>query len=488
MGVKQLNQSVETVARLVAAVMGIGFLATVVAIPVIFSSGSVRIGIQQSTLHVDGVAVVLSALVLGLSALIQSFAIRYLRGDPRQLWFVATSSLLAGFTILMVCSGSVAVFAVGWIGAGGALILLLRTYFPLTQARRGVRATAVRFILADTAFVSAVLVLMVSGGGDLSWGRLGAVVAGLTAPVQIILASLLLASALARSSQIPFQGWLPFTLATPTPVSALMHAGVVNGGAILLFRFAPAIAVHTSVMTLCFLAGATTLIYATGVRLVRADVKGRLVFSTMGQMGFMIMACGLGLFAAAIFHLIAHSLFKSALFLGAGSGVNQHAISRDLPAPKPLTRVNFGVAIAVGVLVPGAALLATEMVLSPTTSAATIGLLGFVSLTASVAFASALITHFTLRTFVSSVTVTVLLVVGYVAFLHTFTAALQPALQTDFPITAAPAWLLLLPGIGLLGLQLLASTPRLNGLSNLLYARAVTTTVSRPPTVQKVLP
>ncbi|WP_104089455.1 proton-conducting transporter membrane subunit [Cryobacterium sp. N19] len=479
----QLNQPAEVVARLVAVVMGVGFLVTVVAIPVIFSSGSLRVGIQRSTLQVDGLAVVLSALVLGLSALIQSFAIRYLRGDSRQLWFVAASALLTGFTVLMVCAGSVAVFAVGWIGAGAALVLLLGTYFPLAQARRGKRATAVRFILADAAFVSAVVVLLVAGGGDLSWARLGAVVTGLPVPVQVIVAGLLTTGAFARSSQIPFHGWLPFTLAAPTPVSALMHAGVVNAGAILLFRFAPAIALHASVMTIVFLVGATTLTYAAAVRLVRADVKGRLVFSTMGQMGFMIMACGLGLFAAAIFHLIAHSLFKSALFLGAGAGITQHTVSRDLPDPKPRTRVSYGIAVAVGVLVPGGTLLAAKLVLAPTASAATIGLLGFVSLTASVALASALITHFTLRTFVSGVGATVLLLVGYVAFLHTFTAALQPV----FSITAAPAWLLLLPGLSLLGVQLLASTQCLTGFRNLVYARAVTTTVSRPPSVQRVV-
>jgi NAD(P)H-quinone oxidoreductase subunit 5 len=473
----------EVVARLVATMIGVAFVIAVAAIPRVFSSPPAPVGVGQTTLHWDGLAVVLSALVLGLSTLIQAFAIRYLRGDTRQLWFVASCTLLTGFTVLMVSAGSVAVFAVGWIGAGLALLLLLGTYWPLAQARRGVRSTAVRFIIADAAFVLAVIVLLAAAGGDVSWGQLAAVCAALPLPGQLIVAALLVTGALARSSQIPFQGWLPFTLAAPTPVSALMHAGVVNAGAILLFRFAPVIAVHASVMTVVFLAGAATLTYAAAVRLVRADVKGRLVFSTMGQMGFMIMACGLGLFAAAIFHLIAHSLFKSALFLGAGTGVNEHAIDRDLPPVTPHTRASLGVSIVVGVVVPTATLLTVTLILFPSTSAATLGLLGFVSLTASVALAFALMTNFTLRTFVGGIGATMLLAAGYVVFLHTFTSAIQPAL----PISAAPAWLLLLPALALLGLQLLASTRWLGGIRDLLYARSLTATVSRPPTVTGVL-
>ncbi|QNE46230.1 hypothetical protein F1C58_04430 [Glaciihabitans sp. INWT7] len=475
--------SAEVVARLVATMIGVGFVVAVAAIPVVFASTIVSVGVGQTTLQLDGLAVVLSALVLGLTTLIQAFAIRYLRGDTRQLWFVASSTLLTGFTLLMVCAGSVAVFAVGWIGAGGALLLLLATYRPLAQAQRGVRSTALRFIIADSAFVLAVILLLAASGGDVSWAQLAAVFAALPLPGELIVAALLVTGALARSSQVPFQGWLPFTLAAPTPVSALMHAGVVNAGAILLFRFAPVIAMHASVMTAVFLAGAATLTYAAAVRLVRADVKGRLVFSTMGQMGFMIMACGLGLFAAAIFHLIAHSLFKSALFLGAGMGVNEHAIDRDLPPVKPHTRASIGVSIVVGVVVPTATLLAVNLILFPTTSAATLGLLGFVSLTASVALAFALITNFTVRTFAAGIGATVLLAAGYVVFLHRFTEALQPA----FPISAAPAWLLLLPALGLLGLQLLASTRWLTGVRDLLYVRSLTATVPRPPTAPGVM-
>ncbi|TFC30318.1 hypothetical protein E3O53_10415 [Cryobacterium sp. TMT2-18-3] len=146
------------------------------------------------------------------------------------------------------------------------------------------------------------------------------------------------------------------------------HSGVVNAGAILLIRFAPAIAPHQSVMIGVFVAGAVTLVYASAVRLVRPDVKGRLVFSTMAQMGFMIMACGLGVFAAAIFHLVAHSLFKSTLSLGAGMGVRHHAVDRDLPPRQIQSPFALAAAMTLSVLVPLAALTAAEWVFSPTVS------------------------------------------------------------------------------------------------------------------------
>ena len=481
---KDIAGRADVAARMTATALGLGFVTAVVAMPMILISGVARVGFGETQLQVDGLAVVMSVLVLGLSALIQSFAVRYLRGDPRQIWFVGTATLLTGLTVVMVCAGSVAVFAVAWIGAGGALVLLLATYSPRSQARQGVRATAVRFVIADAAFLVALGLLLASAGGDVSWQRLGTVIETLPLQVQLLVAGLLVTAALARSAQIPFHGWLPFTLAAPTPVSALMHAGVVNAGAILLFRFAPAITAHPAIMTVVFLAGASTLVYAAALRLVRADVKGRLVFSTMGQMGFMIMTCGLGLFAAAIFHLVAHSLFKSALFLSAGTGISEHAVTRDLPIPRSHTRATVAVAVSLAVVVPAIALLVAKLVFSPTVSLATMGLLAFVYITAAMALASALTTNFSARTVAAGVTAIVALSIGYVSFLEIFSGAIESAL----PTAAASAWLLAVPVVGLAAVQLLARNPRwLAGLRDLLFTRSVTATVSSVPSARGVL-
>jgi NAD(P)H-quinone oxidoreductase subunit 5 len=429
------------------------------------------------SLQFDALAIVLTAMVLGLSALIQLFAIRYLRGDVRQGWFVGAASLLTGFTVLMVSAGSVAVFAAAWVGAGMSLLLLLATYWPLEQAREGIRRTAIRFAIADAAVIAGAIILVVSAGGDVSLAQAGDVAAGLPLALQLTVAALLVLGALARSSQIPFQGWLPFTLAAPTPVSALMHAGVVNAGAILVIRFAPVIAVHQTIMVIIFLAGASTLVYATAVRLVRPDVKGRLVFSTMAQMGFMIMACGLGLFAAAIFHLIAHSLFKSSLFLGAGMGVRRHSVARNLPARTAPSGWTTAGAVSLAVIVPVVALTTAKLALDPSVTAASLGLLAFVSLTASVALGSALLTNLSPRTAATSIGVTVALSWGYVAFLQLFTSALQPPLA----VMAAPAWLFIVPALGLVVVQLVAHNPRtLPWLRDYMYAGSLASGLGRP--------
>ncbi|TFC56376.1 hypothetical protein E3O62_13005 [Cryobacterium sp. TMT2-15-1] len=476
----RLGRSGELVARIAAAVVSLGFVftaAVAVAVSTLWT-GSIQVGFGETSVQLDTLALIMSMLVLGLSSLIQGFAVRYLRGDPRQIWFVVTANLLTGFTVLMVCAGSVALFACAWVGAGAALVLLLATYWPLAQAREGVWRTVVRFGAADTAFLLAVAVLLVGAGGDLSFDQLGAGASGLSAPAQLTLAVLLVLAALARSSQIPFQGWLPFTLGAPTPVSALLHAGVVNAGAILLLRFAPAIAPHRSVMIVVCVVGAATLVFASAVRLARPDVKGRLVFSTMAQMGFMIMACGLGLFAAAIFHLVAHSLYKSTLFLGAGTGVRQHATDRDLPTRTAPSRLVAGLAVAISVTVTVAVLVAAKLVLSPAVSPSSIGLLAFVALTAGVTLAVALATHFSIRTTVVGTTVTAAVGIGYVAFLHLFTGALEPGV----PVQGAPGWLLVLPAVGLIAVELLArSSTGAVWLRDRVYTSALAASLPRNP-------
>ena len=476
--------SADTIARVAAAVVAGGFLVTVALSPLVMASEPRNMGFGASGIRIDVLGLILSMLALGLSALIQTLATRYLRGDVRQIWFVTTSNLLTGSTVLMACAGSVVVFAVAWIAAGGALILLLATYWPLAQARAGVRRTAVRFLIADIAFLAGVSTLLVVARGDISLDRLGDITSSMPLPAQMGVAAALVAPALARSSQLPFQGWLPYTLAAPTPVSALMHAGVVNAGAILLIRFSSVIATHQLIMIAIFLAGASTLIYASTMRLIRPDVKGRLVFSTMAQMGFMIMTCGLGLFAAAIFHLIAHSLFKSALFLGAGMGVRHRAVDRDLPAAPSPSRWTMVLAVGLAVIVPLVALAGAKLVFSPSLTAAGLGLLAFVAFTAGVALGSAFTTNFTLRTVTTGVAATVVLAVGYVTFLDAFAEILEPPIA----IAGAPAWLLVLPAAGLLMLLVLARNSRkLSPLGDAIYARSVASTQRTPLPMKGVL-
>ena len=459
----------NSVARSASTAIGLSFGGSIVLAVAVAADSSITLTPDGTTgLEWDLLAAILAVTVLGLSWTIQAFAIRYLRGDTRQVWFVVSANLLTGFTVVMVVAGSVAMFAVGWVGAGASLIMLLATYWPLPQAREGVRRTALRFVVADSAFVVAIAVLMITAAGDIGFDDLDSVVETMHPMVLAITALLLVVSALARSSQIPFQGWLPATLAAPTPVSALMHAGVVNAGAVLVVRFVPVVTQVQVVMLIVFFAGALTLVFASAIRIVKPDVKGRLVFSTMGQMGFMMMACGLGAFAAAIFHLIAHSLYKSALFLGAGMGVRDHAEQRAWPVAAPGRRGLTVIAVLIGVSAPPVALISAQTLIAPDISAASVALLCFVGLTGGVATGALLARRFTPAMLTLALIASGVLAFGYVAALSLF----ENSLGIQEPTFESPAWLVLLPAAALAAIFLVVSrSSRISPRFDWLYPR-----------------
>ncbi len=139
-------------------------------------------------------------------------------------------------------------------------------------------------------------------------------------------------AALLKSAQFPTHGWLTEVMETPTPVSALLHAGVVNGGGFLLIRFADLMLQAPAVLAVLVLVGGFTAILAGAVMLTQSAIKSSLAWSTIGQMGFMIMQCGLALFPIALLHIVAHSLYKAHVFLGSGAAVETVAANRR-PGP-----------------------------------------------------------------------------------------------------------------------------------------------------------
>ena len=170
-----------------------------------------------------------------------------------------------------MASDTLVVLALGWTAAGVALCLLLATYWRLAPARDGVRRTAVSFLIGDLALWSAVgLIAATQGTVELvRAGRRGA-----RRPVIAPAAALVVVAALSRSAQIPFHRWLPATLAAPTPVSALLHAGVVNAGGVLLIKLGPVITSSGPVQALIILAGLATLAWRAAIMLAKPDVKG----------------------------------------------------------------------------------------------------------------------------------------------------------------------------------------------------------------------
>ena len=458
-----------TLAGVGAAVAGIAVLMRVTA-----SAALGTIDAPLLSANLDTLALVMATLILSLSAVIQSFAVRYLRGDSRQLWFVVWANLVTASSVAMVCAATVLGFAIAWIVAGVSLVALLRTYPKLTQARDGVRRTAIRFAIGDMALALAVGTLLFSAHGDVPFAN----AARLPAVAGAAVALLLVVAALARSSQLPFHGWLPATLAAPTPVSALMHAGVVNAGAILIIRFSPVIGQHRLAMALVFLAGATTLVFASAVRLVKSDVKGRLVFSTIAQMGFMMLACGMGAYGAAVFHLIAHGLFKSTLFLGAGTGVAREASRRAWPVreiPRWPQRI---VAILLATAVPIAAIAAARFVTGVHLDTASSALQLFVVFTAAVAFGAMLWARLSVGAVLLGTTAMALLAIGYTIAV----AAFDTALHLKAPPAAVSPWWLVTPAAALLVLWLFSRVRWRGRLVRWAYVRALSMGTPLTPT------
>jgi NAD(P)H-quinone oxidoreductase subunit 5 len=465
------RSSADLGSRIAAYLTAIGWIAAICLALLRIVTPGVKgtAGVALPGLTIDWLAVLMLVLVLGLSTLIQFFAVRYLRGDPRQVWFVVTANLVTAATALMVCASTVLGFGLAWIAAGASLIALLATYSHLPQARDGVRRTAIRFAVGDLPLIVVVVVLLVMAGGDVAFADLGRSMAALPPALATALAILLVVPALARSSQVPFHGWLPATLAAPTPVSALMHAGVVNAGAILILRFSPAIGESVIAMAVVFCAGALTLGFASAVRLVKPDVKGRLVFSTMAQMGFMMLACGMGAFAAAVFHLIAHGLFKSTLFLSAGSGIARDAQQRAWPSRQRVRWPQATASLALAVAVPIGSIIGARVLLGIQLTPASQALQIFVVFTAAVVLGTTLLAHFSTTTATLGSLGIVMLTFGYTAFISVFDATLR-----FVPAPAAVnAWWLIVPGGALLVLQLLQHVRSGTGISHRLYARAL---------------
>ncbi len=358
--------------RATAAATGLAFVVALAVAVQVAASGRVSAVLEPSEgaapagLTADRVGAILLLLVLGVSAVVQAFAVRYLRGDVRAARFAAGAGLLTAATAATVTAATLVGLAVAWSLAGLALLGLLGLYRGHPAADEGVRRTRLAFAVGDGALWLAVA-LAVATWGDLDLRALGEEAPALARDTAALtaVACLLVVAALARCAQLPLQGWLPATLAAPTPVSALLHAGVVNAGGVLLVRLGPVFGASAAATHLAFAAGAATAAYGTALMLARPDVKGRLAHSTTAQMGFMLVACALGAFTAAVLHLVAHAMYKAALFLGSGGAVGRHVRRRKAPPRAALARAARLRIAATAVLAPAATLGAAAWLLGP---------------------------------------------------------------------------------------------------------------------------
>ena len=306
--------------------------------------------------YFDSLSAIMLTLVAFLLAVVTRFSVNYLAGDLNQGRFTKWLCLTGGSVLMLVISGNLIQFALAWSATSWFLHKLL-VFYP--DRPGAVLAARKKFLISRLGDVCLLAVLALVFNGFHSWEFSEIFAASrqihetgvVPDHCEINAICLMLAvGAMLKSAQFPFHSWLPDTMETPTPVSALMHAGIINAGGFLVIRMNPLVTLSPAALSVLALFGAFTALFASLVMLTHASVKRSLAFSTVAQMGFMMLECGLGAFSLAVLHIVAHSLYKAHAFLSSGSIVRlakSEWVPVEKPGAHPLTLVaSFATAIA----------------------------------------------------------------------------------------------------------------------------------------------
>ncbi|MCU0985939.1 MAG: oxidoreductase [Acetobacteraceae bacterium] len=276
--------------------------------------------------HLDALSAVLFILVAFIGAVVLRYSRNYLAGDPGHAAFLRGLSLTLAAVLTLIVAGNLLLLAAAWVATSLGLNRLLLFYGERQAARFAAAKEFAVSRLGDAALITAfVLIVAVVGRGDIASVRAAAeaMAASGEAPGALGLAAVLIVlAALLKSAQFPTHGWLLEVMETPTPVSALLHAGIINAGGFLVLRFADVMILPGPALEVLALVGGLTAIFGSVVMLTQTSVKVSLAWSTVAQMGFMMLQCGLGAFSAALLHIVAHSLYKAHAFLASGSVID----------------------------------------------------------------------------------------------------------------------------------------------------------------------
>ena len=299
-------------------------------------------------LLVDPLSVTMALFVTGVGALIHLYAIGYMHGDRDFSKFFVYLNLFAFSMLVLVLGDNLALTFLGWEGVGVCSYLLISFWFTEEANAAAGKKAFITNRVGDWGFMLAMFWAFGALGSvrylDL-FGHAGSL-ASSTATVIVIL---LFVGAAGKSAQLPLYIWLPDAMAGPTPVSALIHAAtMVTAGVYLMVRVNPLIAAADAwAPDAIAWVGVATALFAAGAAMAQNDIKKVLAYSTISQLGYMMLAVGTGAYVAAIFHMVTHAFFKALLFLGSGSVI--HALDGDqdmrrygaLRAAMPVTAVTF---------------------------------------------------------------------------------------------------------------------------------------------------
>jgi NADH-quinone oxidoreductase subunit L len=394
--------------------------------------------------YVDRLSAVMMVLISAIGTIIYAYSIEYMHQEPHERRYFAMLGVTISVLLCMVSSSNLMMLFLFWQILSYLLYVLIHNHTHAATLDSAFRTFAL-LRTGDVAFLAGTA-LAYGLYGTLEFPDMFSAARQSTAAIPLLpglecsgataVTLLLLIGAMSKSAQFPFHLWLPRYLYAPTPVTALLHAGIINAGGFLINRLAPLFGSSSTTLHAAFIIGTLTAVLGASMMLAQNDIKNMLGFSTIGQMGYMVMECGLGAFALAVFHLIAHGLFKATVFLNSGNVIARarsepHFPHRELETDEEsYSRLTWATGFVTTLLIPLLILLLTHGVLHiPLLEAqGTVIFLFFIWITSS----QAILTLTRLRAVASwKVSAAMLLTLLFVVFVYlfaveSFTAFLYP--------------------------------------------------------------
>jgi proton-translocating NADH-quinone oxidoreductase, chain L len=277
----------------------------------------------------DSLTVSMLIPVLIISLLVHIYSIGYMSHDPHNQRFFSYLSLFTFMMIVLVTANNILVMFIGWEGVGVCSYLLVSFWFTRIAANQSSISAFLTNRVGDS-FLTVGMFIIIWSIGNLDYGTVFSVAPYINENIITLIGICLLIGAMAKSSQIGLHVWLPMAMEGPTPVSALIHAAtMVTAGVYLLMRASPLIEYSSTVLILCLWVGAITSVFSSLIGLFQQDIKKVIAYSTMSQLGMMVIAVGLSSYNVALFHLINHAFYKGLLFLAAGSVIHAVGDNQD---------------------------------------------------------------------------------------------------------------------------------------------------------------
>jgi NADH-quinone oxidoreductase subunit L len=321
------------------AVVFNAFTATAAGLPLPYVETCPIAWINAGTLHVnfsfvlDQLSLVMLLVVTGVGFLIHIYSVGYMAHEEGYWRFFSFMNLFMFFMTVLVLAGNALVMFVGWEGVGLASYLLIGFYFQRDSAADAGKKAFIVNRIGDFGFLIGMFLLL-ANFGTLTFSEIAAKLTtspAWTGGILTVICLCLLLGATGKSAQLPLYIWLPDAMEGPTPVSALIHAAtMVTAGVYMIARTHALFDRSPFALTVVAIVGAATALFAATIGLVQNDIKRVLAYSTISQLGYMFLGCGVAAYSAAIFHLMTHAFFKALLFLAAGSVIHALGGEQDL--------------------------------------------------------------------------------------------------------------------------------------------------------------